>query len=385
MDNRSQANTGVPPPEPIRWPAEWEPHAATWLTWPKNPETWPGLLDEVALAYGQIIEALIGGEKVCLVVDDAEAAESARAALSRQGVRVDGRVAFHWVNTNDAWIRDYGPIGLFSGPGDAQERVWLNFGFNAWGGKYPPWEFDAAAGAQIGSALGGPVFDVPQILEGGAVDGNGAGVVLTTESCLLNRNRLSGERERTKESANRFLAEWLGAKQVIWLGEGILGDDTDGHVDDLARFVDDRTIVAAVETDRDDANWPALAENWSRLESARCPLGRAFDLVPIPMPPPVEHAGVRLPASYANFYIGNQVVLIPAFEAATDRRAAAILGECFPGRDIVRIPSQALVVGLGALHCLTQQEPLNVPAGEGDRRAEADSERNRLSVPRVIR
>ncbi|MAJ60578.1 MAG: hypothetical protein CBC48_11465 [bacterium TMED88] len=385
MQNRTSASTGSSPSQPIRWPAEWEPHAATWLTWPKNPETWPGLLDQVVLAYVQIIEALIGGERVCIVVDDAEAAESARAALSRHGVRVDGRITFHLVNTNDAWVRDYGPIGALSGPPGSQERVWLNFGFNAWGGKYPPWDFDAAAGAGIGSALRGPVFDVPEILEGGAIDGNGEGVVLTTESCMLNRNRSLDGEKRTEEAANRFLAHWLGVEQVIWLKKGIIGDDTDGHVDNLARFVDHQTIVAAVEADPDDANQPALAENWSRLESERGRSGRAFDLVAIPMPPPIEHAGARLPASYANFYIANEVVLIPSFEAATDRRAAAILGECFPGRNIVRIPSQMLVVGLGALHCLTQLEPIGVPAGEGDRGAETDSERNRLSVPRAIR
>ncbi|MCH2184371.1 agmatine deiminase family protein [Myxococcota bacterium] len=360
------ANAATPvsrPLQPVRWPAEWEPHAATWLAWPKNPETWPGLLERVVLAYVQIIEALVGGERVCILVDDPDAAESARSALSRHGVRVDGCIDFHLVKTNDAWIRDYGPIGAFCGAPGSKERVWLNFDFNAWGEKYPPWELDAAAGSAMGSALSGPVYDVPEILEGGAVDGNGAGIVLTTESCMLNPNRSADGRERTYEAVDRCLADWLGAEQVIWLEKGIVGDDTDGHVDDLARFVGHEMIVAAVEANRDDANQPALAENWSRLMAARSRSGRAFDLLEIPMPPPVHHCGVRLPASYANFYVANEVVLIPAFEAATDLRAAAILGECFPGRDIIRIPSRALVVGLGALHCLTQQEPFDVPAG----------------------
>ncbi|MDG2051886.1 MAG: agmatine deiminase family protein [Myxococcota bacterium] len=361
VQNSATEKTQSPPSRPMRWPAEWEPHAATWLTWPKNPETWPDLLDEVVLAYVQIIEALIAGERVCILVDNAEAAESARVAVSQHGVQVDGRIDYHLIETNDAWIRDYGPIGVYSAASGSEERVWLNFGFNAWGGKYPPWQSDAAAGARIASTLQGPLFDVEEILEGGAIDGNGEGLVLTTESCMLNRNRALDGLPRSREAVNASLSEWLGARKVIWLKKGIIGDDTDGHVDDLARFVDPETIVAAIEPNSDDANQLALEENWSRLVASRGLSGRPFNLVKMPMPPPVHYAGARLPASYMNFFVANQVVLIPSFGAATDRRAAAILGECFPGRDIVRIPSRALVVGLGALHCLTQQEPLAFP------------------------
>ena len=348
---------------PLRWPAEWEPHAATWLAWPKNAETWPNRLDAVVHAYAQMVEALVDGEHVRILVDDEAAEETSRRALAHHGVYQDSKIDYHRILTDDAWIRDYAPIVVYRDSPGAEDRVWLDFGFNAWGGKYPPWSADAEAGDQIVRTQEGVRFGVDEILEGGSVDGNGAGILMTTESCLLHPNRTSEGRPRDRRTVARWLSESLGAKKLIWLSDGIAGDDTDGHVDDLARFVGPNTILAVAEDDVSDVNHQALATNWRRLQAARNLADAAFDLIALPMPPPVISDGRRLPASYANFYIGNRVVLMPKFEAATDRRAAAILQECFPGREIVQIPCRDLVVGLGTTHCLTQQEPAKIPAG----------------------
>ena len=347
----------------LRWPAEWEPHAATWLTWPKNAETWPNRLDAVVCTYAQMVEALAEGERVRILVDDEAAEEAARRALTRHGVHQDSKIDYHRILTDDAWIRDYAPIIVYRGSPGPEKRLWMDFGFNAWGGKYPPWSADAEVGDQIVRTQEGVRFGVNEVLEGGSIDGNGAGILMTTESCLLHPNRTSEDRPRDRRTVERWLSESLGAQKLIWLRDGIVGDDTDGHVDDLARFVGPNTIVAVTEDDASDVNHQALAVNWRRLQAARNLADSAFDLIALPMPPPVMDRGRRLPASYANFYIANRVVLMPAFEAATDRRAAAILRECFPGREIVRIPGRDLVVGLGTTHCLTQQEPAKFPAG----------------------
>lgn len=339
----------------MRWPAEWEPHSATWLCWPKNPDTWPGLLSRVESVFARIVEALVPGERVRILVDDDRAEDHVRRLLRGEGVDPASGLDFFQVPSDDAWVRDHGPIYVVD---EAAQAPWLvDFGFNAWGEKYPPWSRDAEVAGRVASATGGRRVVVDAVLEGGSIEGDGLGTVLTSEACLLNPNRTPGATPRTRAEVEALLAGALGCERTIWLGDGIAGDDTDGHVDDIARFVSARTIVAAVEPDESDANHVPLAANVERLRAARDRDGRRYEIVALPMPRPIHHAGTRLPASYANFYLANDVVLLPTFEQPSDDRAAAILGDCLPGREVLRIPSSELVVGLGAVHCLTQQEP----------------------------
>jgi len=344
----------APAREGFRWPAEWEPHEATWLSWPHNPETWPGRLERVEQAFLRMVEALAEGEHVRINVVDEAMEERVRKLLEAAGVRLDARVELFRVPTDDAWVRDHGPLFLVRGEGAARERLLLDFRFDAWGGKYPPWERDDAVPARLAAALDLPRLAVDAVLEGGAVDGDGAGTVLTTESCLLHPNRGAG---RSREGLERLLADTLGARRVLWLGDGLEGDDTDGHVDDLTRFVAPGRVVTAVEPDASDPNHAPLRENLRRLGGMRDANGRRLDVAELPMPRPVREGGQRCPASYANFYLANGVCLMPAFGDPADERARAVLAECLPGRQVVPIPSRDLVVGLGAVHCLTQQQP----------------------------
>ncbi len=339
----------VPTP---RWPAEWEPHEGTLLSWPHNTHTWPDCLEPAQRAYAAMVRELSCREAVHVNVVDTAMEEDARKILQAAGVELaGGHLHFHHIPTNDAWIRDHGPIAV-----QGREALeLLDFGFNAWGEKYPPWELDDAVPGALARELALPCRSVDFILEGGSIDGNGEGVVLTTESCLLNPNRGPG---RTRARMEAMLSRQLGAGQVIWLRGGIEGDDTDGHIDDIARFVGPRTIVAAVEKKgSEDPNAAILAENRRRLVDARDAQGRSFEVVELPMPPSRSWQGFRCPASYANFYIANGVVLVPVFQVAEDERALAILKELFQGRDVVGVPCAELVVGLGAVHCLTLQLP----------------------------
>jgi len=301
------------------------------------------------------VRALAGRELVRLAVRDAAMELEARRALAHAGVDVDAVVELHRVPTDDSWLRDSGPIFLVRGEGPGRERLLAHFRFNGWGGKYPPFDLDQAVPRAVGDALRLPRVEIPFVLEGGSIDGNGRGTVLTTEACLLHPNR---ERRRTREQMERRLAEWLGATHVLWLGDGIVGDDTDGHVDDLARFVDAGTVVTAVEDDASDANHAPLAENLRRLKSMRDQDGKPLAVVPLPMPPRHVVEGQRCPASYANFYLANGCALVPTFGAPQDARALAILRECLPGRDVIGVPCGDLVLGLGTIHCLSQQEPV---------------------------
>jgi agmatine deiminase len=339
----------------LRWPAEWEPHAATWLAWPHNAETWPGRLRRAQAAYAVFVREIALRETVRLLVADGEMEREVSAALDAAGTDRD-RVELHRVPTDDAWIRDYGPVFLVRPVGGrgGPARAVADFGFDCWGRKYSPWEHDDAVPAAAARLLGLPRQRADFVLEGGSVDGDGAGTVLTTESCLLNPNREEG---RSREGMERRLAEWLGVERVLWLAAGIEGDDTDGHVDDVARFVGPATVVAAVCDDRSDPNHAPLARNLARLRSMRDAAGRKLDVVPLPMPPRLEADGQRCPASYANFYLANGCALVPTFGVAEDARALEILRDLLPGRDVVGVAAADLVVGLGALHCLSQQEP----------------------------
>jgi agmatine deiminase len=348
---QSRAGPKAPANLGYRWPAEWEPHRATWLSWPHNRETWPASLPAVIESFAAMVRELVPREAVCIGVGDEAIESSARAALARAGVDPEG-VTFHRYATNDAWVRDHGPI--FVVRSDPPGRAVLDFRFDNWGRKYPGWEADDAVPGRVARILGLPRFACETVLEGGAIDGDGRGSVLTTESCLLNANRGAG---RTREGVERQLADSLGATRVLWLAGGIEGDDTDGHVDDVARFVAPGVVVAAVCTDPADANCAPLAENRRRLARMTDARGAALSVSELPMPPRLGAGGQRSPASYANFYLANGVALVPVFGAATDARALAILRELLAGREVVGIPCLELVSGLGAIHCVTQQEP----------------------------
>ncbi len=299
----------------FRWPAEWEPHRATWLAWPHNPETWPGLLVQAERAFLEMAVALSDGEDLEIVVRDPGEAKRVEGLLAAAGSR-GGSHRFHLWETDDSWVRDTGPVFL-TGP---EGLAGADFRFDAWGGKYPPWDRDDGLAARILAAAGAASYRAEFVLEGGSIDGDGRGCLLTTESCLLHSRPEAG---RDKALMERRLRAWLGAREVIWLSGEVQGDDTDGHVDDLARFLRPGVVVAPLEEDSADPNFRPLAENRRRLGEARDAAGRKLEVVDLPMPPPVFHRGERCPASYANFYLANGRVLVPVFGAPTDERALA--------------------------------------------------------------
>jgi agmatine deiminase len=331
-----------------RMPPEWHPHASTWLAWPKDPETWPGRVPEAQAIFVEMIAALAAHERVDLLVDDEETAEQVRAACAFPQA---GNLRVHLVKTVDSWIRDYGPNFILGPDGALAYNHW---GFNAWGGKYKALEADANVPDALMQIIGAHRFTPGIVLEGGSIEVNGGGVVMTTEQCLLNENRNA---LLSRETIEQRLCEYLGVEEVLWLGEGVAGDDTDGHVDDVARFVSADTIVIAQEEDPNDPNFAPLADNLRRLQLARDQNGKPYRVVTLPMPGVVQADGDRLPASYANFYIANGVVLLPVYGHPNDRAAAEILAPLFPGRTIVPINCEPLVWGLGAIHCVTQQQP----------------------------
>jgi len=333
-----------------RMPAEWVPHRATWLSWPHNEESWPGKLHVVLPIYARMVAALAGSETVHINVNDEAMEDQARRLLHAAGAQ--GDIRFHHFPTNDAWCRDHGAIFVVRAGDDPLAAI--NWEYNAWGGKYPPYDLDNQIPQRMAEALGVPCFDGGMVLEGGSIDVNGEGLLLTTEACLLNPNR---NPHLTREQIEQRLCDYLGVSNILWLGDGIVGDDTDGHIDDLARFVAPDTVVTVVESDPTDENYDALQENLRRLKRMTDLRGGALRIVELPMPPAIVYEGRRLPASYANFYIANRVVLLPTFNHPNDERAAAILAELFPTRDIVSIDCTDMVWGLGAWHCLTQQVP----------------------------
>lgn len=345
----------------FRMPAEWHRHEATWFTWPKDPITWPDRVPQVREIFLRMIEVLAEHEIVNLLVDDEPAASEVRSRIAALpvGPQAKKNVRLHLIPTVDSWIRDYGPNFVVHDDG----RVAFNdFGFNAWGNKYETLKADSRVPKLLEPIIGVPRFPCDGVvLEGGSIDVNGAGVVMTTEQCLLNVNRNPG---MNRAEIERVLCDYLGVRHVLWLGEGVAGDDTDGHIDDIARFTDASTIVCAMEEDPADVNHHVLADNVRRLELARDANGQRYRVVTLPMPGPVmadaEEPGgedVRLPASYANFYIANNVVLLPVFGHANDQRAVDILQPLFPGRRVVSINCEPLVWGMGAIHCVSQQQP----------------------------
>jgi agmatine deiminase len=342
-------------------PAEWEPHLATYLVWPHNLDTWPGKFDSVPPVFAQIAAALARFEPIRILVSAAELIPNiwemirSAAPLGTERLRTD-RIEMLPIATNDSWIRDYGPIFLNRIEPDqgGSTQIAVDWRFTSWGNKYGAYDLDDAVPHRLAECYGFEVLDASMVLEGGSIDVNGTGTLLTTESCLLNKNR---NPSMSRPELEHNLRVYLGVERILWLGEGIAGDDTDGHVDDLARFTAPDTIVTVVEQDPSDVNYAPLQDNLRRLNAMRNSLGAPFTVVTLPMPPPLYWEGVRLPASYANFYIANGVVLMPSFGGASDDVAQATLARLFRDRRIIAIPSADLVWGLGAIHCLTQQHP----------------------------
>jgi agmatine deiminase len=355
-------------------PAEWEPHSATWIAWPHYEGDWPGKFEPIPWVYAEIIRHLAKHERVELVVNNGAAARKARKILERADA-LSENIRFHHWPTNRVWLRDSGCIFLKQGLGPKESHVGtaapgrpakeprqlaLKFRFNAWA-KYSNWRLDDKIGTLMAKAAHADEILAESIgsrivLEGGSIDVNGAGTILTTEECLLSK-----EQERNPHMARvhyeKAFADYLGAPQTIWLGRGILGDDTHGHVDDLARFVSRNTVVTMVEADSKDVNHAPLRANLRRLQSACDQDGKQFTVVELPMPQPVVFEGRRLPASYANFYIANGVVLVPVFNRPNDRIALNTLADLFPTREIAPVYSGDFIWGFGAMHCMTQQQP----------------------------
>jgi len=330
-------------------PAEWETHEGTWLVWPHNTATWARWLKQVRSIWVELISALVRVEHVYLLVNDAEAESQVTALLRARGVGVD-RISFHHIPTVDIWIRDYGPTFLVRSAASAPLAL-IDWEFNAWGGKYPEYVADDAVPSRMNELLALPSFRPGIVLEGGSIEINGAGTLLTTEQCLLNANRNT---HLSRQAIEDLLKACLCVDRIIWLQSGVAGDDTDGHIDNLARFVNATTIVCVVEEDPKDENYGALRENYERLVRAA---GGAITVVELPQPDPVVYDGVRLPASYANFYIANETVLIPLFNCRQDAVAMGILKDVFPSHRVLGIDAVFLLRGLGGIHCVTQQQP----------------------------
>lgn len=351
-ENLDQESTfeGIPANQGFYFPAEWEEHEATWLSWPHNPATWPGKIDSIYKSYCEFIKLIAEGEKVKINVNNRTMAEEAFLKIKASGADMD-QIYFYLNPTNDAWCRDHGPAFLVNE--DRSKKMIVDWGYNAWGGKYPPFDLDNEIPSLIASQLGIPVAKPGIIMEGGAVDFNGKGTVLTTTSCLLNKNR---NPHLTKEEIENYLKNFYGVKNILWLGDGIVGDDTDGHIDDITRFVNENTVVTVVEEDESDENYESLIVNRELLKGITIS-EKPLTIIDLPMPNPVYFQEQRLPASYANFYISNKYVIVPIFNDPNDERAIEILQGCFPSRKVVGINSVDIIWGLGSFHCLSQQEP----------------------------
>jgi len=332
-------------------PAEWEPHEATWISWPHaDGNSFPGSYPRVLPTFAKMVQALAESEIVRINVKDA--AQEAQVRKLLNAAAPPERVEFHHILTNEPWCRDHGPIFLTRKQDPRLGAI--DFGFNAWGYKLSPFEDDDAAAAQIAQKTGAELFDSSEfILEGGSVDVNGKGAVLTTESCLLNPNR---NPDLSRDKIEQKLRDYLGVSQILWLGDGIEGDDTDGHIDDITRFISADTVVTVIEEDEDDPNYVPLQVNYERLQAMK--IGKEpLNVLKLPMPSRIMREGQRLPASYANFYIANTVVLLPVYNDTNDAWAISVLKEAFPTRKVIPLDCRELIWGLGAFHCLTQQQP----------------------------
>lgn len=334
------------------FPAEWHNHHATWLSWPHKEASWPGKLNLIYEPYSQFIKTIAQGEKVCINILNDQLQNKAVNHLMEVGTNMNN-IIFYNHPTNDAWCRDHGPAFLIN-PTSTQKKAIVDWGYNAWGDKYPPYDLDNAIPSLIGKALSLPVFHPNIVMEGGSVDFNGTGSVLTTTSCLLNPNR---NPNLTQHQLEEYLCSYYGIEQVLWLGDGIIGDDTDGHIDDITRFVNKDTVVTVIEENQNDENFAPLQDNLALLKEMRLIDGKQLNIIELPMPSPIIYEGQRLPASYANFYVCNAAVIVPTYRDKNDQKALDILSSCFPARKVIGIDSTDIIWGLGSWHCLSQQEP----------------------------
>ncbi|MDX2194810.1 MAG: agmatine deiminase family protein [Cytophagales bacterium] len=332
-------------------PAEWAPHTATWLSWPHNADTWGNKLEGAELTFAKMVEVLTPYEKVNINVKN-EAMKNRAMSYINDTKAIISQIKFYFHSTNDNWCRDHGPIYVKDDKGN---KAITNWEYNSWGGKYPPFDDDNSIPKLIANAQDIQTLDTNMVLEGGSIDVNGEGTLITTKSCLLHKNR---NPHFTINDIEAHLSRYLGAKKILWLEEGIAGDDTDGHIDDITRFVNAHTIVTAIEDDTKDANYDTLLHNFELMKTWQGANRENFKIVQLPMPEPVVTDGLRLPASYANFYIANQTVLVPIFGSKRDKLALDILQTEFNSRKVIGIDCRTLVWGLGAIHCCTQQEPL---------------------------
>ncbi len=335
----------------FHFPAEWHNHKATWLSWIHKEASWPGKIDTVYPVYSQFIEILSKNEMVCINVADQAMEDFARKWCEKMGANMN-QVQFFHHPTNDAWCRDHGPAFLIN-PAEKTKMI-VDWGYNAWGNKYPPFDLDDNIPTRIAEKLALPACYPGIVMEGGSVEFNGKGTLITSTACLLNENRNPHFNEQQIEE---YLRDFYGANNIIWLGDGIVGDDTDGHIDDITRFVNENTVVTVVEENKKDENFAPLQENLKMLHKARLENGKQLNIVELPMPSPIIYEDQQLPASYANFYISNKAIIVPVFEDKNDEKALNILAEAFPDRQVIGLNSVDLIWGLGAFHCLSQQEP----------------------------
>lgn len=334
-----------------RMPAEWEPHEGTWLAWPHCEPHWPGKFETIPPVYREIVRALVNAEeKVFICVNDANMEKEARIVIGEK-ILNSGAIFFYHIPTNASWSRDHGPIFVKNKQGQTIITDWI---FNGWGEKWP-WDKDDKVPQRIAEILKIPLISTNIVLEGGSIEVNGNGTLLTTEQCLLNKNR---NPHLNREQIEKYLHDYLGAINILWLKKGIVGDDTDGHIDDLARFINPETVICALEENPQDENFKILKENFEDLKKMKLENGKLLNVIPIPMPEPVFYENERLPASYINFYITNKAVLIPVFRCARDQEILKIFEKFFKTRKIIGIDCVDLIWGLGAIHCSTQQQPL---------------------------
>ncbi|MBS4073319.1 MAG: agmatine deiminase family protein [Algoriphagus sp.] len=348
------AQTGAATPAELGYyfPAEFAPQESMWLSWPHKEASWPGKIETVFAPYSQFITEVAKGQKVNINVADEAMKAFALAHLEKAGADLS-KIFFHFFPTNDAWCRDHGPAFLIN-PNAEIKKVLVKWNYNAWGEKYPPHDLDNQIPIHIAEHLGIPYFKPGIVMEGGSVEFNGKGTLLTSTACLLNENR---NPHLTQAQIETYLCDYYGVKHILWVGDGIIGDDTDGHIDDITRFVNEDTVVTVVEENKADENHGILAENLEMLKKMRLENGKQLNIVELPMPSPVIWEDQRLPASYANFYIANEVVVVPTFRDKNDQKALDILTDCFPRRRVIGIDSTDIIWGLGSFHCLSQQEP----------------------------
>ena len=342
----------TPKQQGYRFPAEWEPHEATWLSWPHKEASWPGKIAAIFPYYAAFVKELTRGEIVRINVAGETQKQEASGHLETAGVDFS-KVEFYFNATNDAWCRDHGPAFLVK-PGAAYKKVIVDWNYNAWGNKYPPYDLDDVIPTRIGAQLNIPVFHPGIIMEGGSVEFNGKGTILTSTACLLNENR---NPHLNRQQIEEYLYNYYGGEQVLWVDEGIEGDDTDGHIDDTIRFVNEDTVLAVVEEDKRDENYALLQKNLEQLKVMRLLNGKQLNIIELPMPDAVIWEEQRLPASYANFYIANKTVIVPTYRCSKDDKALQLIQSCFKDREVLGIDSTEIIWGLGSFHCLSQQEP----------------------------